>query len=447
MKKLLKSLPALCLFGACALVMASSFPVDELDDQKRVAKAFFDSLLKEDFNGAIKDFDATMTKALPVDKLKALWKGLLQKTGALQKQVGIRGERDGPDDVVIIGIQFEKRRMDLKVAIDEARKIKGFSFVSSFKPAAYAIPSSFSETEVKVGNGEWQLPGTLSLPGDGGDKRCVAIVLVHGSGPQDRDESIGPNKPFCDLAWGFASQGIAVLRFEKRTKALAAKIVGKNRTTFTMQEETVDDALAAVSLLRDHKAIDSKRILVLGHSFGAFAGPRIVEQDPTIAGLILLAGNTRPLEDLILDQTTQLDSQDKSSPDGRKEHLDKLKVEVERIKKLREMPTSKDSDQYLGLPALYWLDLRHYDPAATAARLKQPMLILQGARDYQVTMDDFQGWKKALAGRKNVELKTYPKLNHLFMEGAGKATPKEYEHPGNLSSEVGDDIIKWIKRW
>jgi fermentation-respiration switch protein FrsA (DUF1100 family) len=74
------------------------------------------------------------------------------------------------------------------------------------------------------------------------------------------------------------------------------------------------------------------------------------------------------------------------------------------------------------------------------------MLVLQGERDYQVTMADFAGWKKALAGRKGVVLKSYPKLNHLFMEGKGKAKPEEYGKEGHVAKEVVDDIAAWVKK-
>src|SRR5262249_23144105 len=128
-----------------------------------------------------------------------------------------------------------------------------------------------------------------------------AVVLVHGSGPNDRDETILGNKPFRDLAGGLASQGIAVLRYEKRTRAHAAKLAVK---TPTLDEEVTDDAVAAGKLLRRTKDVDPKRVFVLGHSLGATMAPRIGERDPDIAGLIVLAGATRPLEDLILEQVS-----------------------------------------------------------------------------------------------------------------------------------------------
>jgi fermentation-respiration switch protein FrsA (DUF1100 family) len=97
-----------------------------------------------------------------------------------------------------------------------------------------------------------------------------------------------------------------------------------------------------------------------------------------------------------------------------------------------------------GVPASYWLDLKSYDPCAEARSLKMPMLILQGERDYQVTLADFARWKQALGARKDVVLKTYPNLNHLFEAGQGKSRPEEYTKPLHVAPEVIDDIVKWI---
>src|SRR4051794_36392117 len=145
----------------------------------------------------------------------------------------------------------------------------------------------FTEEPVVVGSGEWALPGTLTLPTGTGP--FPAVVLVHGSGPHDRDETIGPNKPFRDLAWGLATRGIAVLRYEKRTKEHGAKFVKEN--TYTLRSEVIDDVRAAVALLRSHRSVDPKRIFVAGHSQGAVAAPRVAELEPGLGGVILLAGN------------------------------------------------------------------------------------------------------------------------------------------------------------
>jgi dienelactone hydrolase len=344
-------------------------------------------------------------------------------------------------DIVVVTCAFARLAMNLRVVYDPDGKIGGF-FVD-LGPPPYAKPDAFRETEVTVTTGDWALPGTLTLPT--GDGPFPAVVLLHGSGPLDRDATVLWNKPLRDLAWGLASQGIAVLRYEKRTKAMQAKLV-KAPDAFTLKEETVDDAVAAVELLSKHKEIDKKRIFLIGHSLGAFAAPRVAQAAPDVAGLVLLAANSRPVEDLILEQLAYVLPQQGLSEEEQKRHLAELKKQIERVKDPKLGPDTPASELPFGAPPSYWLDLRKYDPVATAAKLKQPMLILQGERDYQVTMADFEGWKKALGDRPNVRLKAYPKLNHLFMAGEGKATPAEYEAPGHVASEVIDDIANCINQ-
>jgi dienelactone hydrolase len=92
----------------------------------------------------------------------------------------------------------------------------------------------------------------------------------------------------------------------------------------------------------------------------------------------------------------------------------------------------------------YWLDLRGYDPVKTASLLKIPILILQGGRDYQVTNANFEEWNKWLAKRKNVTLKVFPDLNHLFMAGQGVSTPAEYGNPNHVSEDVINTVAMWV---
>jgi fermentation-respiration switch protein FrsA (DUF1100 family) len=168
--------------------------------------------------------------------------------------------------------------------------------------------------------------------------------------------------------------------------------------------------------------------------------------DKDIAGIICLAGNSRPLEDLIVEQFTYLFSLEGELNEEKKKELETLKQQAARLKDPKLSPETPAKDLPLGLPAKYWLSFQDYRPAEVARTLKQPMLILQGERDYQVTMEDFQGWKTALSGRKDVTLKSYPELNHLFMTGQGKGKPAEYLRPGNVAQVVVDDIAAWIEK-
>lgn len=161
-------------------------------------------------------------------------------------------------------------------------------------------------------------------------------MLVHGSGPNDRDETLGPNKPFRDLTRGLAFKGIAVLRYDKRTKVHGARMA--KGTNMTVKEETIDDALAAVNVLRGSSSVDRNRIFVLSHSLGGMLIPRIGQADSKIAGLIVFAGATRPLEDTLLEQVTYIASLKGTLTAEDKKELEKLKAEVATTRSRR--PTS-----------------------------------------------------------------------------------------------------------
>lgn len=118
---------------------------------------------------------------------------------------------------------------------------------------------------------------------------------------------------------------------------------------------------------------------------------------------------------------------------------------VDKIKNFKPSDIETTSENILGAPAAYWLDLRGYNPAYEAAKIKRPMLILQGGRDYQVTKEDFKNWKEALASRKEVKFKLYPQLNHLFIPGKGKIMPAEYNKAGHVAEVVIEEIGSWIK--
>ena len=414
-----------------------------------IAKEFVDLLVREDFSAAVKAFDTKMAEVMPPDKLQQTWAALKDQVGVFKKQIAVRKDKIQQYDVVFVTCQFERAALDVRVIFDSSRKIAGLYFLPSpqsvsYVPPPYVKPDSFKETDVLIGAGNWVLPGTLTLPS--GKGQFPAVVLVHGSGPQDRDETIGPNKPFRDLALGLASKGIAVLRYEKRTKQYATSL-STMINEITVDEETITDALEGVDLLRKTPEIDKKRIFVLGHSLGGMLIPRIGQKDTEIAGFIIMAGTTRPLEDVILEQLTYIFSLDNNITADEQKQLDQIQGQAALVKSQNLSKDTPPNMLPLGIPANYWLDLRGYDPAKEAANLKPPMLILQGGRDYQVTMDDFTRWKDSLSSRNNVQFKLYPALNHLFISGEGRIEPAEYEKAGHIDKTVIDDIFNWIKSY
>jgi len=320
-------------------------------------------------------------------------------------------------------------------------------------PAPAALPpeqpaadesESQREVDARIGKGDSGLPGTLTLPPGPGP--FPGLVLVHGSGPHDRDETVGPNKPFRDLANGLASRGVAVLRYDKRSYALPLSLLGV-ANSITTREEVVDDAAAAATWLRSRPEIDPKRVFLLGHSLGGTLVPRIAARDPDIAGFVILAGSARAMEDVIVEQLTYIASLDGEVSDEEAHRLDDMKAQVARVKDPALSADTPAQGLPFGVPASYWLDLRGYDPPQAARDVPRPMLVLQGERDYQVTLvDDFRLWREALESRTDVRFKSYPALNHLFMEGTGKAVPAEYGIPGHVSETVIDDIAAWLQQ-
>jgi uncharacterized protein len=415
-------------------------------DPAAAANELIDRLAKGDFQAAAGNFADAMRAAAPPEKLSEIWTSIQTQMGAYKRRTGVRTQKQGPYDICLVSVEFERDTADFKVVVDATGKIAGFFIVPpqqgggqapEYTPPAYVHKDAFHEREVTVGTAEWALPGTLSVPVGAGP--FPAVVLVHGSGPNDRDETVGKEMPFRDLAWGLASRGIAVLRYEKRTRAHGAQLAAVK--DFTVQQETVDDAVTAAELLRHTEGIDPRRVFVLGHSLGGMLIPRIGQKDPGLAGLIVMAGATRPLEDIILEQVSYLAAADGQVTDAEKKQIESLRAEVAKVKALKP----GDAGTALGAPDSYWLDLRGYNPPETAKTLKTPLLILQGERDYQVTMDNFEAWKKALAGRPGVTLKSYPKLNHLFIEGEGKSTPADYEKPGHVAEAVIADVAGWTQ--
>jgi dienelactone hydrolase len=409
-------------------------------------QAFVDLLAAGDYAAAAGGFDETMSALMPAEKLRETWEGLVAQAGPLQRVVSVKTDRNGDYDIALVKCEFEAARVDLRVVFDAAGKVAGLFIApgdrsDEYQPADYTKPDSFTECEVQVVTSEWSLPGTLSMPT--GDGAFPGVVLVHGSGPQDQDESMGPNKPFRDLADGLASRGIAVLRYTKRSKKYGAEIA-KHQDGLTVKDETIDDALSAARLLRGTAGVDPARVFVLGHSLGAMLAPRIGAADLTLAGLILMAGPTRPLQDVALEQLDYIISLKPDMPEAERQAIDGMKADLARVTDPDLATKAKPEELFFYVPASYWLDLRDYHPAEVAKPLPMPLFILQGGRDYQVTRQDFEGWQQALGERKDVQLKLYDNLNHLFAEGEGKATPDEYEQPLHVAPIVIEDLAAWI---
>jgi alpha-beta hydrolase superfamily lysophospholipase len=352
----------------------------------------------------------------------------------------------GANSLVSFPVRFSKTTVNVLFTLDESGKVAGLFFRKPDDPLptlwnrpAYSKPDSFHERPAEVGDDEWKLGGALTVPVGKGP--FPAVVLVQGPGPNDRDESIASSRIFADLAEGLASRGIVVLRYDKRTKTYGPQM---SSMAYTLKEETIDDAVRALALVRKQPEVDPKRVFIMGHSLGGYAIPRIAKADGKLAGAIFLAANARHIEDISVAQTEYMLAAKGGASPAEEKRLELMKGEAARV---RALAPGKDNPQILlGVPVEYFLDLKDYNPVAGAQQLRIPMLFLQGGRDFQVTKVDFDMWKAGLGSAKNVEFHNYPTLNHLFISGDGPSSLAEYMKGGNVSGAVIDDAAAFVEK-
>jgi fermentation-respiration switch protein FrsA (DUF1100 family) len=423
MLRALRLLPVVCLLLAA-----------QAQDPAALARKALDAVLAEKYADFLKLSTGDVQKDLPEAALAKIG-AQVKSMGAVENIGAAQVSKIGPNTAVVIPVKFASQNINVRFLINSGGLISGFFLLPgevAWQRPQYSKPDSFTERAVTVGEGEWALPGTLTMPK--GDGPFPAVVLVHGSGPNDRDETVGAVKMFKDLDEGLASSGVAVLRYDKRTRVYGPRIAALKR--FTLHEETVEDALKAAALLRTQAGVDPKRVYVLGHDLGGYAAPRIAAEDNQIAGFILMAANARHLEDLAVEQVQSLGGSPKA--------LENAKALQAKVKSIE--PGDEDSPAVLNAPVSYWLNLKDYDPVSDAAKIAMPILILQGERDYQISMTDFGLWKTGLARNKSVVMKSYPALNHLFVAGTGKSTSAEYAKPGHVAPEVIEEIAAFVKK-
>lgn len=310
-------------------------------------------------------------------------------------------------------------------------------------PIDAVLPDTLQEQGVTLSaDPDYPLEGTLTLPKDAMSP-LPAVILVHGSGPCDRDETVGANKPFRDLAWGLAQQGMAVLRYDKRTYTYGDVLEQSDLSEFTVQQETMDDALAAARLLRENDAIDPERVYILGHSMGAMLAPSIDEKG-SFAGIIMLAAPARPMWEVSYEQNLAL--LDGLSEEETREQRELLQAELEKGRELAAMSDAEAKKETLfGMCAYYFKNMDTHLPAAILKDIQKPVLLLQGEEDFQVSPEnDFTVFEDLAKTNAYLETKRYPGLNHLFMPSNGSKTVAEYSVPSQMDKTVIQDIAYFI---
>lgn len=443
-----------CLLAGVLIAASAPAPAAAQAEEghlARKAQLLVKYLKTESFQSVFEMFDPGMQRDMPVARLEEYWKTLTARHGGIEEIGGTRVETAEGRPMVVISTRFERGDIRVIVAFNGRDEVIRLFFTPAsrgeplYSAPPYADSSIIEERGFVLKSGSFELPGTLTYPKSKGPFACA--ILLAGRGANDRDGTVGPNKPLRDLAWGLATRNIASLRYEKRTRAFGSQL---DVSRLTYREEVVDDAAAAVREMLQTDRIDPSCVFLVGHGLGGQLSPEVVEQCRSgfrrtnqVAGVVVMGASARPIKDVITDQLNHMAMEDgESSPEERQ-------TIIRFVNGIEEMAASRDENHppVMGITWNYLQAINSYDALKTARKNGVPYFIAQGGRDFQAVPSlDYAAWKEALEGRDGVYFKLYPRLNHLFMEGEGTSYAKEYEIPGHVSEEFINDLAAWIQQ-
>lgn len=375
--------------------------------------------------------DDNVRSSVDAGQLSSLWKGIESQMGLYVSNSAWYG-LDGVPGGKWCNISFENGKAALVLVYGLDGRIAGLRIAPALPEPApdeefsdiHELAEGWEEKELAVHTGKFKLPARLTVPRQKAPDSIPVLILVHGSGPNDMDETLGPNKLFKEIAAAMSHRGIAVLRYDKRTYVYGEKAFA-NPEEPTIEEECTDDALSAASLA---DSLGFERIFIIGHSLGAGMAPYIAasDTDGLLDGIIMLAAPASTMAETIEHQIGVLGNAYN-------------REELARIRKT-----------FMELPQKY-IEGVDYDKKAVMAGLCAkafPMLFLQGGRDYQVPAEEiriWEAWVDEAGGNADARFISYPGLNHIFHKGEGEPSPAEYAVQGKIPGEVLDDIAGFLK--
>lgn len=385
-------------------------------------------------------FEASLARALPRARLTRAWGATTRGLGPLIEVRTLMTESVGESEHVQLLVRFDHGERLVDVVLRPSGRLSMLGFGPApriWKPPSYADPAVFAETALTVGR-EPTLPALLSLPRRG--RPLPGAIIVHGSGPADEDCSAHPlglgNKPCKDLAWGLASRGVAVLRYQKRSLAQTEPFA-------SLDEEVVRDACAARALLASRPEIDPQRIVVIGHSLGGALAPRIARSCGGVAALVLLASPARPMVAVLAGQIAYTKWR-AGNPELAAEQVSDLYDLEEQVNRPEADPQEELTMLGSVAPRSYWHDLFALDPVAEAQDLSLPMLVIQGERDYQVALADFELWRRSSRCPERVIARRYAGLDHDLVPGSGLSSHYDYYEARHVDLLVLVDIARFV---
>ncbi|MCL2569126.1 MAG: alpha/beta fold hydrolase [Oscillospiraceae bacterium] len=421
------------------------------------AETFVTAMADGNFDTAVSMFGEAMAEAADEAALEGIWDSIAAQAGAFVSVYEIENLEADEFFISFLTAQHENSGVTLRIVFSAEGLIMGLGIdgFPALEEPSITQHDGFTEYPVIIGAGTaFPLSGILAMPDDLTGP-VPAVVIVSGSGPNDMDGS-GIGAPiYRELAHYLAANGVAVIRNDKRTLTHGLQLVAEFGDSLTVWEESIEDALFAVALLREDPRIDPDRIYLVGHSLGGLLAPRIHEMGGDFAGLILMAGSPRDLLEIAIEQVGDSIAATLEMGLATEEDLTDL---IEQLEALREVSVSfahlsieeikKTELPLFGGSAYYFYNLRQHPFERYAAHVTVPVLVLHPEKDFQVLADvDFVLLQEIFAGHENVEFRLYEGLNHAFMPTTATNFVEHAESvmtPGHVDTVVFRDIVEWI---
>ncbi|TYL40341.1 alpha/beta hydrolase [Natronococcus pandeyae] len=403
------------------------------------ATQFVETLGNERFEQAHDRTAPDAQAQVAVGELEQIWLGYTAVGGEFREVAETTETVASGFDAVDVTMAFERSDHELQVLVTDEFDVAGITFNDSYERPGYVDRDAITEQEATLETEECPLDGTVTVPADADPDSVPGVVLVHDSGPADRNLGSVATRAFADLAEGLATEGVATFRYDKRTYACPQEIEPEDHT---LDAATVDDALLAVDELRSVEAIDEDRIVVAGLGVGGLAVPRIVDRDGDLAGGVAMGAPARPFHDVVLAHVEHQATVGSHDWPAMTNMYEKQADEIDRV---RDGDYDED-DVLLDFSGAFWESLAEYDALETARETDEPLYFLQGERDFQASLeDDFGVWQSELDDRSETSFDSYDGLNHLFMPVEGPGVAFEYRVRNNVDPQVVDDLTDWIE--
>ncbi len=396
-------------------------------------------------------FDTTMLKKLSPRRLEPIWSQMQRNYGDFVNHA-INDTILNPHSVIInTDLIFKKGIMSMKLSWDKnSNKINGF-FLTEVKKEAllltnnylpdYIDTTKFIKEKIVI-DANHPIEGELTTPKSKTTPTDVTFILVSGDGKLSKDVQVGPNKVFKNLAWGLASYGHSVIRFDKINYKHSRKLI-KDNPDYTFRDEYIEPLISVINKAKSINRIKNNKVILVGYDEGVKAVADIVS-NVEIDGLVLLMGAPVNQYNLELDKLKYLFNYDNIIYPTEKTMINTAEEKINYYKSLNENSIVNNDSLPLGKSYNYLKSIDSLDPIKSIVNTNKPILILNSNNDFEIREKHYQQWAK-LSSNNNISIINLEKLDHLMMISNDRSHPKLYRKEAPISIIIFEEINQWVK--